>query len=129
MNLTLILICLQEAHSGFPFIRVPKVFPHLTGKRVLTMEWVVGENPNDLVLVSTRVKDDSWPAYSEQQRLEAKQRLLDLVSHFKSLCYFLFFFFWVRNFLLPVSISEFMWNCGACNVFHFAGDTLCCVKL
>lgn len=69
-----------EAHSRFPFIRVPKVFPHLTRKRVLTMEWVVGENPNDLVLVSTGVKDDSRPAYSEQQRLEAKQRLLDLVN-------------------------------------------------
>ncbi|XP_056694616.1 uncharacterized protein [Spinacia oleracea] len=39
-----------EAHSSFPFIRVPKVFPQLTRKKVLTMEWVAGENPNDFVM-------------------------------------------------------------------------------
>lgn len=68
-----------EAHSQFPFIRVPKVFLHLTRKRVLTMEWMVGENPNDLVLASTGAPDVQ-PAYSEKQKLEAKRRLLDLVS-------------------------------------------------
>lgn len=69
-----------EAHSRFTFIRVPKVYPHLTGKRVLTMEWVVGENPNDLLLVATGVEDDLRPAYSGNQKLQAKQRLLDLVN-------------------------------------------------
>ncbi|KAK9698253.1 hypothetical protein RND81_08G091600 [Saponaria officinalis] len=68
------------AHSSFPFIHVPKVFRHLTRKRVLTMEWVVGENPNDLLLISTGASDNLHPAYSEKQKFEAKQRLLDLVS-------------------------------------------------
>ncbi|KAL9227048.1 hypothetical protein vseg_002789 [Gypsophila vaccaria] len=70
----------SEAHSSFPFIHVPKVFQHLTKKRVLTMEWVVGENPNDLLLISTGATDNTYPAYSERHKFEAKQRLLDLVS-------------------------------------------------
>lgn len=68
-----------EAHSSFPFICVPKVFPQLTSKKVLTMEWVAGENPNDLLLACTGTKNDS-SAYSEKQKVEAKQCLLDLVS-------------------------------------------------
>jgi len=79
------------------------------------MEWVVGENPNDLVLVSAGVKGDSQPVYSDQQMLEAKQRLLDLVSHFKLLSMFV-----VRDFLLPVYQS----SCGLCNVFHFTEEIL-----
>ncbi|KAJ0046307.1 hypothetical protein Pint_06067 [Pistacia integerrima] len=66
----------QVAHSSFPFIRVPKVFPHLTRKRVLTMEWMVGESPTDLLSISTG--DSS--TYSERQKLEAKRCLLDLVN-------------------------------------------------
>ncbi|XP_074296016.1 uncharacterized protein LOC141623759 [Silene latifolia] len=66
-----------EAHSSFPFIHVPKVFRHLTRKRILTMDWVVGENPNDLLLVSTGA---TYDGYAERQKFEAKQRLLDLVS-------------------------------------------------
>lgn len=51
----------------------PKIFPDLSRKRVLTMEWVVGESPTDLLSLSTS------SAYSERQKLEAKRRLLDLV--------------------------------------------------
>lgn len=40
---------MQEAHSPFSYIRVPKVFDHLTKKRVLTMEWMSGENPKELL--------------------------------------------------------------------------------
>ncbi|KAL9252489.1 hypothetical protein AKJ16_DCAP14447 [Drosera capensis] len=65
------------AHSPFPFICVPKVIRHLTGKRVLTMEWLVGENPRDLILVSD---PDQYREYSQKQKLDAKQRLLDLVT-------------------------------------------------
>ncbi|KAL2925175.1 hypothetical protein RDABS01_028786, partial [Bienertia sinuspersici] len=68
-----------EAHSSFPFIHVPKVFPQLTRKKVLTMEWVVGENPNDLLIASTGDKDNR-SGYSEKQKVEAKQHLLDFVS-------------------------------------------------
>lgn len=67
-----------EAHSSFPFICAPKVFPQLTRRRVLTMEWVVGENPNDLLIASTEAKDNH-SAYSGK-KVEAKQRLLDFVS-------------------------------------------------
>ncbi|KAH9617161.1 hypothetical protein KSS87_006498 [Heliosperma pusillum] len=69
-----------EAHSSFTFIHVPKVFRHLTRKRILTMDWVVGENPNDLLLVSTGATYDGYPVHAERQKLEAKRRLLDLVS-------------------------------------------------
>ncbi|OVA18099.1 Protein kinase domain [Macleaya cordata] len=70
----------QEAHSPFPFIFVPRVFRHLTRKRLLTMEWVVGENPNDLLLVSTRSSITDGSQYSGRQELEAKKRLLDMVN-------------------------------------------------
>ncbi|XVE68933.1 hypothetical protein DITRI_Ditri09bG0109700 [Diplodiscus trichospermus] len=31
-----------DAHSHFSFMQVPKVFQHLSSKRVLTMEWMIG---------------------------------------------------------------------------------------
>ncbi|KAL2526449.1 Protein kinase superfamily protein [Abeliophyllum distichum] len=55
----------MEVHSRFPFIHVPKVFQHLSKKRVLTMEWMVGESPSDLLLKSSE---------------ESKAKLLDLVK-------------------------------------------------
>ncbi|KAL2549512.1 Protein kinase superfamily protein [Forsythia ovata] len=55
----------MEVHSRFPFIRVPKVFQHLSKKRVLTMEWMVGDSPSDLLLKSSE---------------ESKAKLLDLVK-------------------------------------------------
>lgn len=70
----------REVHSRFPFIFVPKIYKHLSRKRVLTMEWVVGENPNELLLVSSRSMIDHNSVYSESEQLEAKKRLLDLVS-------------------------------------------------
>nr|GMD10465.1 sll0005 isoform B [Ipomoea batatas] len=44
----------MDVHSRFSFIRVPKVLPHLSRKRVLTMEWMVGESPTDLMTISTK---------------------------------------------------------------------------
>ncbi|KAK9158321.1 hypothetical protein Scep_004895 [Stephania cephalantha] len=70
----------QEAHASYPFIFVPRVFRQLTGKRVLTMEWVVGESPSDLMLISSRNLIDQGTGCSEREQLEAKRRLLDLVS-------------------------------------------------
>ncbi|XP_051121560.1 uncharacterized protein LOC127244976 [Andrographis paniculata] len=55
----------MEAHSRFPFICVPKVLPHLTKKRVLTMEWMFGESPSELISASSE---------------ESKEKLLDLVN-------------------------------------------------
>lgn len=63
-----------DAHSSFSFMYAPKIFPDLSRKRVLTLEWVVGESPTDLLSLSTS------STYSERQKLEAKRRLLDLVS-------------------------------------------------
>ncbi|GJM87279.1 hypothetical protein PR202_ga03219 [Eleusine coracana subsp. coracana] len=68
-----------EFHSRYPFILVPKVLKSLTRKRVLTMEWVAGENPKDLLSLSKGVSDKITEA-SEKQKLEAKTRLLDLVK-------------------------------------------------
>lgn len=69
----------MEAHSSFSFIRVPKVFQNLTGKRVLTMEWMAGENPKELLsMCNTNYEQESQ--YSEKQRIDAKRHLLDLVN-------------------------------------------------
>ncbi|XP_075502798.1 uncharacterized protein LOC142540491 isoform X2 [Primulina tabacum] len=55
----------MEVHSRFPFICVPKVVQHLTTKRVLTMEWMAGDSPSELIHVSSK---------------ESKEKLLDLVN-------------------------------------------------
>jgi aarF domain-containing kinase len=75
------MLSIQEAHLPFPFIRVPKMFLHLTRKRVLTMEWIAGESPTDLLSVSTGNAVDDGSPYSGRQKLEAKKRLLDLVCN------------------------------------------------
>lgn len=71
---------LQEAHSPFPSIRVPEVFHHLTQKRVLTMEWLAGENPTEL-LAKCNTSFENESQYSEKQRIDAKRHLLDLVCN------------------------------------------------
>ncbi|XP_030544787.2 uncharacterized protein slr1919 isoform X3 [Rhodamnia argentea] len=68
----------SETHSPFTFMRVPKVLKHLTRKRVLTMEWMVGESPTDLLEVSTSNAVVGGYVYSEKQIFDAKRRLLDL---------------------------------------------------
>ncbi|OEL35062.1 hypothetical protein BAE44_0003919, partial [Dichanthelium oligosanthes] len=68
-----------EVHSRYPFMLVPKVLRQLTRKRVLTMEWVAGENPKELLSLSKGVSENVTEA-SEKQKLEAKSRLLDLVN-------------------------------------------------
>ncbi|KAI3508671.1 hypothetical protein L1887_23680 [Cichorium endivia] len=69
----------MEAHSSFSFIRVPKVFKNLTRKRVLTMEWMAGENPKELVsMCDNNYEQESQ--YSEKQRIDAKRHLFDLVN-------------------------------------------------
>lgn len=69
-----------EAHSPYPFIYVPKVFSQFSRKRVLTMEWVSGENPRSLISLSTGgtvVRDSDC---FERQQTDAKRCLLDLVN-------------------------------------------------
>lgn len=68
-----------EAHSSFPFMRVPKVFPHLTRKRVLTMEWIAGESPNELIL-STEESVDPGLTYREKHQTDGKRKLIDLAA-------------------------------------------------
>ncbi|KAL3520688.1 hypothetical protein ACH5RR_018837 [Cinchona calisaya] len=69
----------MEAHSQYSFIRVPKVFRHLSRKRILTMEWMAGDSPRDLLFLSTETSDQH-PGYKERWQNEAKRRLLDLVN-------------------------------------------------
>uniref|UniRef100_A0A0D9VMD5 Protein kinase domain-containing protein n=1 Tax=Leersia perrieri TaxID=77586 RepID=A0A0D9VMD5_9ORYZ len=68
-----------EFHSRYSFMLVPKVLKQLTRKRVLTMEWVAGENPTDLLSFSKGISSEIAGS-SEKQRIEAKARLLDLVN-------------------------------------------------
>lgn len=75
------MLSIKEAHLPFPFIRVPKMFVHLTRKRVLTMEWIAGESPTDLLSVSNGNSVDRGSPYSGRQKFDAKRRLLDLVRN------------------------------------------------
>lgn len=68
----------QASLSNLPFISVPKAFMHLTGKKVLTMEWITGDKPKELLYIS-RGLNPGGHNYSDQQRLEARIRLLSLV--------------------------------------------------
>ncbi|KAK3035360.1 hypothetical protein RJ639_033644, partial [Escallonia herrerae] len=70
----------MEAHSAFTFIQVPKALPHLTRKRVLTMEWMDGDNPNDLISISNEELIDHGSKYPPSQIRDARRRLLDLVN-------------------------------------------------
>ncbi|KAF8108297.1 hypothetical protein N665_0111s0012 [Sinapis alba] len=69
----------REAHSRFSYIRVPKVYQHLTRKRVLTMEWMVGESPTDLQSITTGYSENDTQSH-ERHKMEARRRLLDLVN-------------------------------------------------
>ncbi|KAG2654782.1 hypothetical protein PVAP13_1NG499400 [Panicum virgatum] len=68
-----------EVHSRYPFMLVPKVLKQLTRKKVLTMEWVTGENPKELLSLTKGVSGKVTEA-SEKQKLDAKTHLLDLVN-------------------------------------------------
>lgn len=72
---------LQQAHAPFPFIRAPKVYQHLSRKRVLTMEWMAGESPRDLIDMSTTVSVSDGSDYSKRKQSDARRRLLDLVCN------------------------------------------------
>ncbi|KAL9687802.1 hypothetical protein QQ045_032209 [Rhodiola kirilowii] len=67
----------KEAHSCFPFISVPIIYRNLSNRRVLTMEWIEGESPRDLLIQAT---GDASDTRSERQILDARRRLLDLVK-------------------------------------------------
>ncbi|WOL12957.1 hypothetical protein Cni_G21726 [Canna indica] len=68
-----------EAHSQYSFILAPKVFMTLTSKRVLTMEWIIGENPNEL-LVQSKESNQESSQYLERQTSDAKVHLFDMVK-------------------------------------------------
>ncbi|XP_070031194.1 uncharacterized protein [Nicotiana tomentosiformis] len=70
----------KEVHSRYSFIRVPNVYQGLSGKRVLTMEWLVGESPTDLMMISTEDSVVHQSTQGEGRQSEAKRRLLDLVN-------------------------------------------------
>ncbi|KAJ8544177.1 hypothetical protein K7X08_035707 [Anisodus acutangulus] len=70
----------KELHSTYSFIRVPNVYQGLSGKRVLTMEWLVGESPTDLMMLSTENSVVHQSTQGEGCQSEAKRRLLDLVN-------------------------------------------------
>ncbi|VAI62613.1 unnamed protein product [Triticum turgidum subsp. durum] len=68
-----------DTHSKYSFVMVPKVLKLLTRKRVLTMEWVAGENPRELLSLAKGISGNI-AELSEKQKLDAKARLLDLVN-------------------------------------------------
>lgn len=108
-------VFLQEAHSRFTFMRIPKVFDHLSRKRVLTLEWVVGESPTELIsLLSNNINNDG-SVYSDRQHIDVKRRLLDMVGviylHFYLIIHFqLFFKLWdlKMDFLLHYNLQVYL---------------------
>ncbi|KAL8090453.1 hypothetical protein AgCh_039782 [Apium graveolens] len=70
----------MDAHSPFPFMSVPKVLSHLTQKRVLTMEWMVGESPSDLIYLSSKNPAPKGENCIDREQNDARHRLLDLVN-------------------------------------------------
>jgi aarF domain-containing kinase len=71
---------MQDAHAQYSFMVVPRVFKELTAKRVLTMEWMVGENPTKLLSITKELPSNNTSHYiDERKQLEARAHLLDLV--------------------------------------------------
>ena len=101
---------------------VPKVLKQLTRKKVLTMEWVTGENPKELLSLTKGVSGKVTEA-SEKQKLDAKTHLLDLVftNNFNKLlstnqC-FLLEIIWNLNCFLG---KRFCNLCSSVIVYHLA---------
>lgn len=60
-------------------MHIPKVYHHLSRKKVLTMEWVDGESPSRLLDQSNSNSSSHGSALSVRDKTEAKRRLLDMV--------------------------------------------------
>lgn len=69
----------KEAHSKLTFVEVPETLRNLSTRRVLTMKWVEGERPVDMLLVADMPNPDGNAVLRERQ-LKAKQRLFSLVN-------------------------------------------------
>ena len=82
---------------------VPKVLKQLARKKVLTMEWVTGENPKELLSLTKGVSGKVTEA-SEKQKLDAKTHLLDLV--------------FTNNFNKLLSTNQCFCNLCSCTILH-----------
>lgn len=80
---------------------VPKVFRHLTRKKVLTVEWMAGESPSDLFLQAGGFGNEKIH-YSQKQQLETKTRLLDLVMLVKNFLFRFSYFHFPLKYLSGV---------------------------
>eukprot|EP00850_Spirogloea_muscicola_P017775 SM000156S02131 [mRNA] locus=s156:139962:145079:+ [translate_table: standard] len=70
------------AHSHVPFIVVPKVLPHLSSRRVLTMEWLEGAKSTDLHESVHKLKENLLDGSkdSPQRPTRAVNKLLHMVD-------------------------------------------------
>lgn len=77
------------AHKHLPWVHVPKTLPHMTGRKVLVMEWLNGDRPFDLQSVAQgkAYSDGTFPSVEQQQ--EAKCRLLNMVCTLLRPCNFI----------------------------------------
>lgn len=69
----------QEAHSNLTFLRVPNIVTSLSTRRVLTMEWIDGDRPAQLLLVARGISSDG-NVYLREEQTKAKRRLFSLVN-------------------------------------------------
>ncbi|KAI5082203.1 hypothetical protein GOP47_0001946 [Adiantum capillus-veneris] len=69
----------KEAHSKLMFVEVPETLRGLSTRRVLTMKWVEGDRPVDMLLVA-EMPNPHADAELRQRQLKAKQRLFSMVN-------------------------------------------------
>ena len=68
-------VMMQAVHTRLPAVAVPSVRLDLTSRRVMTMQWMDGERPADLMLIAQGA--DELATFEE--RKVATQKLLRLV--------------------------------------------------
>eukprot|EP00271_Cylindrocystis_brebissonii_P004811 TRINITY_DN16720_c0_g1_i1.p1 TRINITY_DN16720_c0_g1~~TRINITY_DN16720_c0_g1_i1.p1 ORF type:complete len:1485 (-),score=215.30 TRINITY_DN16720_c0_g1_i1:607-4422(-) len=64
------------AHTHLQYVQVPKVYPEMTTRKVLVMEWINGERPSDLLAIA----QGKVPMAPVWQRELAMQKLLRLIA-------------------------------------------------
>lgn len=67
------------AHKHVPWLYVPKTLSHMTGRKLLVMEWLNGDRPFDLQRAAKGLPCEDGTLPSREVQQEASRRLLNMV--------------------------------------------------
>lgn len=67
------------AHKHVPWLYVPKTLSHMTGRKLLVMEWLNGDRPFDLQRAAKGLPSEDATLPSREVQQEASRRLLNMV--------------------------------------------------